>query len=267
MDIHISIYAAHLYDSVILYAKALDEIIREAEVNEEGASVDELARNGTRITQTIIDMGGYQSISGNYIRIDANGDSEGNFTAFALKEHNYTLTSKFSRRTFSCDSYLMPVGEFHTPADHYNHSGGPTSPGQPAKLLPEYAIQKKIDWPKGFKPLDEPICGYLEEKCQGGKGVTEIAAGILGGLLVFAMILTLSVYRKWKIEQEIEGLLWKINPECLQNYRGLHTCTSKQSLGSLISGGSRALSNTLLHIASLSMLIRLPILKFDSRRA
>ena len=69
--------------------------------------------------------------------------------------------------------------------------------------------------------------------------MTEIAAGILGGLLVFALILTLSVYRKWKIEQEIEGLLWKINPECLQNYPRLHPCPSKQSLGSLMSGEVR----------------------------
>ena len=31
---------------------------------------------GRRITQTIIEMGGYQSISGNYIHIDKNGDSQ-----------------------------------------------------------------------------------------------------------------------------------------------------------------------------------------------
>ena len=83
---------------------------------------------------------------------------------------------------------------------------------------------------------------YQEEKCQGGKGMTEITAGVLGGLLVFALILTLSVYRKWKIEQEIEGLLWKINPESLQGHReGLHSCASRQSLGSMISGKVRLL--------------------------
>jgi len=240
VDIHISIYAAHLYDSVILYAKALDQVIKESIKSKEGLSISDLARNGSRITQTIIDMGGYQSISGNYIRIDSNGDSEGNFTAFALKDHNYTLVSKFSGKTFSCNSYLMPVGEFHTAADHYNRSKANQTVKQ-TKELPEYVFSKRIDWPKGFKPLDEPVCGYQEEKCQGGKGMTEIAAGILGGLLVFALILTLSVYRKWKIEQEIEGLLWKINPECLQNYKGLHPCASKQSLGSLISGESRGL--------------------------
>ena len=299
---YMSIYAAHLYDSVILYAKvrsqegyltsprsalklgnplsiflhnknsfsiigsvsaadghlghlkteniprqqcvtlqALDQIIKEAASLGEDMSVRELARDGTRITKTIIGMGGYQSVSGNYIRIDSSGDSEGNFTAYALKRHNFTQISKFTGKTFTCSHYLMPVGEFHWHQDHFNatsnHSGTSST-----KDLPEYSFNKRIDWPKGFKPLDEPVCGYQEEKCQGGKGMTEITAGVLGGLLVFALILTLSVYRKWKIEQEIEGLLWKINPESLQGHReGLHSCASRQSLGSMISGKVRLL--------------------------
>ena len=56
----------------------------------EHATLGELARDGQRITKTIIAMGGYESISGNFIRIDSNGDSEGNFTAYALKPYNYT---------------------------------------------------------------------------------------------------------------------------------------------------------------------------------
>ena len=142
--------------------------------------------------------------------------------------------SKFSGEVFTCGHYLMKVGGFRWDSNHYNKSTNTS--GLLNKELPEYTFNKSFDWPMGFKPLDEPACGYQEEKCQGGKGVTEIAAGILGGLLVFALILTLSVYRKWKIEQEIEGLLWKINPECLQNYPRLHPCPSKQSLGSLMSG-------------------------------
>lgn len=73
-----------------------------------------------------------------------------------------------------------------------------------------------IDWPGNHKPVDEPHCGFDGGKCPRNKGRTEIVAGILGGFLVLTLILTLSVYRKWKIEQEIEGLLWKINPDCLQ---------------------------------------------------
>ena len=281
VDIHVSIYAAHLYDSVVLYAKALDQIIKEEEKKLEegikaeeekletalakimgddadasaakerarketslkvdlmirsGVNIAELARNGTRITNEIINMRGFQSISGSYIRIDANGDSEGNFTAFALKSHDYTLQSLFTGQKFHCDNYLMPVGEFHIGHDHFNMSVAQTPSGESTKPLPEYAILKKIDWPKGFKPLDMPVCGYREEECQGGEGVTELAAIILSILLVCAIIATLGVYRKWKIEQEIEGLLWKINAECLQGVGLQNSRTSKHSMGSLISG-------------------------------
>ena len=95
-------------------------MIEESKQNNESVSIDELARDGKRITQTIIKMGGYHSISGNYIRIDRNGDSEGNFTAFALKDHNYTFVSKFSNKKFTCQHYLNKVGEFHLARDHYN---------------------------------------------------------------------------------------------------------------------------------------------------
>merc|ERR1719150_276008 len=261
ISIHITIYAAHLYDSVILYAKALDKIIRD----DPAAPVSELARDGERITRTIIAMGGYQSISGNYIRIDSSGDSEGNFTAYALKPHNYTKVSKITGQTFTCSHYLMPVGEFHWDKDHFNRGTNLTA--RMGKELPEYSWKDRIDWPKGFKPLDEPACGYQEEKCQGGKGMTEIAAGILGGLLVFALILTLSVYRKWKIEQEIEGLLWKINPECLQNYPRLHPCASKQSLvGSLMSGESRGLGAFCQTAKYNRSIVRIKELQFERKK-
>lgn len=261
VDIHISIYAAHLYDSVILYAKALDQVIKESRKSKEGLSISALARNGSRITQTIIDMGGYQSISGNYIRIDSNGDSEGNFTAFALKAHNYTLESKFSEKTFSCNSYLMPVGEFQTAPDHYNRSRTNQTIEQ-TKELPEYVFTKRIDWPKGFKPSDEPVCGYKEEKCQGGEGATEMVAVALGIALVIAIIVALSVYRKWKVEQEIAGLLWKINPESIKS---LYPCASKQSLGSLISGESRGMRPYCQTAKYKGGVVRIKELKFDKK--
>ena len=53
-----------------------------------------LARDGRRIIQTIIGMGGYHSVSGNFIRMDTSGDPVGNFTAFAVKRHNYTSTPR-----------------------------------------------------------------------------------------------------------------------------------------------------------------------------
>ena len=48
--------------------QALHTMIEEARQSGEEFSIAELARNGSLITETIIRMGGYQSISGNYIR-------------------------------------------------------------------------------------------------------------------------------------------------------------------------------------------------------
>lgn len=45
-----------------------------------------------------------------------------------------------------------------------------------------------------------------------------IAAGVLLVMLFCAGVIIMSIYRKWKIEQEIEGLLWKISREDIQNY-------------------------------------------------
>lgn len=65
-------------------------------------------------------------------------------------------------------------------------------------------------------PLDEPPCGYGNEKCSDDDRRlrdSQIAAGVLGCIFIAAVITTLFVYRKWKVEQEIAGLVWKIDPK------------------------------------------------------
>lgn len=52
-----SIYAAYLYDSLKLYARALDQVIRD----QPDQSIEELARNGSLIIDTIIKNHTYQS--------------------------------------------------------------------------------------------------------------------------------------------------------------------------------------------------------------
>ena len=39
---------------------------------------------------------------------------------------------------------------------------------------------------------------------------------MLLGTLLLLFVVTLSIYRKWRAEQEIEGLLWKLDPEELE---------------------------------------------------
>lgn len=106
-----SIYAAYLYDSVLLYATALDKLLKDKtqEYNQRQLSVEqieEIASNGTEIIQTIIKQGQYRSITGSIIKLDKHGDSEGNFSVLALKPYDLVDGN------FSCEFHMIPVGQF-----------------------------------------------------------------------------------------------------------------------------------------------------------
>lgn len=92
-------------------------------------------------------------------------------------------------------------------------------------IVQEYKIidaTVKIDWPGEDRPFDQPSCGFNYELCpQGTTHVySMVAAGILGLILFCAAVIVMSIYRKWKIELEIEGLLWKIEPQEIFGYFG-----------------------------------------------
>lgn len=48
--------------------------------------------------------------------------------------------------------------------------------------------------------------------------ISMIIAGTLGLILFCSIVVTISIYRKWKTELEIEGLLWKIEPQEIKGY-------------------------------------------------
>jgi guanylate cyclase len=163
-----------------------DEIIRE------------YASNGTGIIETIIKNKAYKSITGATIKIDKNGDSEGNFSVLALKPSDTA-----SRENFTCDLAMIPVAHFQEGED-----------------FPEYKFSVAIDWPGGMLPTDQPSCGFNNELCpKDDSHVTSmVVSGILGLVLFCALVITMSIYRKWKIELEIEGLLWKIDPHEIKGF-------------------------------------------------
>lgn len=214
----VSIYAAYLYDAVKLYARALDYLIKQQGDNVTEAVIDDIAGNGTNIIQTIIKNRTYESITGATIKLDLNGDSEGNFSVLALKPHPLVV------KNFTCSYHMVPVGQFQQ------------------SDFPEYKLNSPSvapDWPSGRKPDDEPSCGFDNELC--AKDDTHqnsvVAAGTLGVLLFCAAVVTVSIYRKWKIEQEIEGLLWKIEPHELHGYLPTDVMASPSKL-SLVSATS-----------------------------
>lgn len=180
----ISVYAAYLYDAVILYAKAAHQHL------EEGGEIT----NGTAIIQKILGSN-YVGIQGFVSHIDENGDAEG----------NYTLLSRQPYVTNVSDYSMRPVGHFEIDK---NYNGLPVF-----RVLPG----KKIYWVNGEPPIDEPECGYRAQKCIPPKTYTlEILGGVIGGIALVACIVVLVIYRNWRYEQEIAGLLWRINREDLK---------------------------------------------------
>jgi len=225
----VPIYAANLYDSLIIYAKALDSLRKERP----DFDIQELARDGRGIFQHIIKMKQYESITGAKISIDENGDSEGNYTLIAFKtlskDDYHTRHMNFSaNHTFTCWKYMIPVANFQ-----------PRSPSENITYPKmKFFSGMQIDWIGGKKPSDEPKCGFDGEKCTPiGRGYRSIyTAGVLGFVLFVVLSVAASLYRKWKIEQEIEGLLWKIDENELQ-YPQQYGDNS-QSRMSLVSVGS-----------------------------
>lgn len=115
-----SIYAAYLYDSVMLYANALDRLLKakQEEIRKENSlnyvpnltevAIKEIASNGTGIIAEIIKQKKYSSITGSQIYIDQNGDSEGNFSVLVFKKYDFSPKDS----NMSCDFHMRPIATF-----------------------------------------------------------------------------------------------------------------------------------------------------------
>ncbi|XP_071105845.1 receptor-type guanylate cyclase Gyc76C-like [Haliotis cracherodii] len=195
----ITVFAAYLYDAVMLYADALKEVLRKNGSHS----------NGTAIINCIRDRS-FTSVQGYLSHIDANGDAEGNYTVLARAQYK-SYFSEYSMR---------PVGHFHI---------------EGSSLIPNFRLfdGKEIDWILGHPPRDEPECGYLAERCIPPKHYTvEIVFGVLGGMMFVVIIILLVIYRNWRYEQEIAGLLWKIDINDLKTGHNLHQSVDRAKHGS-----------------------------------
>ncbi|CAG9815672.1 unnamed protein product [Phaedon cochleariae] len=218
-EYYVTMYAAYLFDSVKLYASALHHLLLQQPILND-AVIREVAKNGTKIIETIIKINRtYKSISGAMMKLDQNGDSEGNFSVIAYTEPE----NKNVRSNFTCDYQMRSVGQFYQ---------------TDSNSFPQYDLNSntQIQWPGSGRPKSEPSCGFDNELCP--KPNTQlnsiVAAGVLAIMLFCVGVITMSIYRKWKIEQEIEGLLWKIDREDIHNYfdRDIISSPSKMSLAS-----------------------------------
>ena len=111
-------------------------------------------------------------------------------------ESGYIRRSKWNKRRilFRCSHFFDKVGEFHEDdVQNLTEVEGRDSSSDEDKTfyqnIPKYVVIHPIDWPGQNKPVDEPHCGYVGEKCASQQGRTEYAAGILGGTYYTKIIL------------------------------------------------------------------------------
>ncbi|XP_053671608.1 receptor-type guanylate cyclase Gyc76C-like [Anopheles nili] len=263
---YVSIYAAYLYDSVKLYAWALDKLLKEEQQHRPLTSdvIRDVASNGTKIIQTIINNRTYHSVAGATIKIDDYGDSEGNFSVLALKRDSY------EEANFSCEYQMRPVAHFQMRQPQNLNDTNQHRNDE----IPEFKLSKvgsTIHWAGSDRPMDEPSCGFMNEHCMKDDThiMSMVVAGVLALILFCAGVITMSIYRKWKIELEIEGLLWKIDPGDIKGYFNTEIVSSpsKLSLASAQSFGSRCSNQVFTPTARFrNVVVRIKELKFSRRK-
>ncbi|XP_077490931.1 guanylate cyclase 32E [Amblyomma americanum] len=163
---------AYLYDAVMVYAKAVNACL------EHGGDY----RNGKHLFEHMRGRS-YQSAMGYMVRMDDNGDAEGNYTLIARK------TTGQADGAFG----LFPVGVFEL-------SGN-------GSTLPVLRLFDTIEWIKDVPPRDEPPCGFNGEKCILWKILGIVTCGVLVLLSIFGFV----AYRYWTYEQALDRLLWKLD--------------------------------------------------------
>ncbi|OQV14132.1 Guanylate cyclase 32E [Hypsibius exemplaris] len=191
-------FAANLYDSVYLYAEALEKTF----------ATNGTIKNGEKIIDHICGKR-YKSIQGITLFIDDNCDAEGNYTLLG-RQREVSKKANFS---------MNPVGIFLS-----NTTGAGALPSL------RQLVNTTIEWIKGL-PLDEPECGYNGDKCADEPDNTpHIVGGVVGGIMGLIILFAIFVYRDWKYEQEIAGLVWKIDIDDI-SFEDFESSSSK--LGSL----------------------------------
>ncbi|XP_044758334.1 guanylate cyclase 32E-like isoform X2 [Coccinella septempunctata] len=203
-SISVPIQAAYLYDAVMIYARALTEVLE----------CDEDPKNGSAILKRIVNRS-YHSIQGYDVFIDGNGDAEGNFTVVALLDDRDVNGSILPMS-------MQPVGYFQ-----YN----PNSSSTPY-AVPEFKYldsDRTIQWVGGKLPLAEPTCGFYGEKCESQMNWKLF----VGFLFVLSLILvsTLFAVKHYRYEQKLACLLWKIE---MKDVTIIPTETTQMSSKSMI---------------------------------
>jgi atrial natriuretic peptide receptor A len=173
-DEQISQFISAFHDAVLLFARALNESIRES-VGE--ALIKPL--NGTRLTELMRNTS-FRGITGN-VSIDGNGD----------RNSDYSLLD------------MNPETSLFEVVANYYHNSGLT-----------FVEGKSIHWAGGRKtpPADRPICGFDNSLCPDDSATKfAILSLILSIILILMAIGSFIAYRHYRLEAEISSMTWKVD--------------------------------------------------------
>uniref|UniRef100_A0A1I8AX58 Guanylate cyclase n=1 Tax=Steinernema glaseri TaxID=37863 RepID=A0A1I8AX58_9BILA len=191
-------YACYLYDAVMLYAEALQKLLDERNTT----NPEEVINDGVAIINKIIGKK-YTSMQGFDMRINEHGDAEGNYTLLALQTVD-PVHFRNSSEYFPLSKALTVTADFMDPGPNPDGTRDP-------RALPVLRFEREIKWPGGKVPLDEPECGFFQEKCQKEPNVLlHVFIALLLTVITFCLIAGGMYYRNQKFEREL-ALVWKID--------------------------------------------------------
>ncbi|XP_070995599.1 atrial natriuretic peptide receptor 1-like [Oncorhynchus clarkii lewisi] len=175
-DSLMNIISGGFYDGLMLYTHALNETMTSPEDRPVGKTVTRRMWNRT-----------YNGVTG-LVQIDENGDRE---TDFAFWDMTDTNTSVFQ---------IVSV---------YNGSQ------KKLRALPGMDIQ----WPGGAAPLDVPVCGFKNDNpaCL-ARTITihQMVTIVVFFIIIIILTITVFIYRKLKLENELVAQLWRVSWEDMQ---------------------------------------------------
>lgn len=234
---HITVYASYLYDAFMLYADALEETLRDKADITDGAA----------LVRRIIGRRTYQSITGSVMNIDSNGDVEGNYSVLALRDLPQDIKLRIDD---DLNKTMLPVCNFFYDNDTLLLSG-------------------TLDWSN--PPVDEPSCYYDGSNCRKEpKYYREILLFAFIAVLITEIIVVYQIYRNWRKEKEIDGLLWRLEYDNLEFHSNqLNRTQSKTSFTSQMSSDSGFLRsrNTLVKTASFKgTIVAIKELQFSGKK-
>ncbi|CAG4979344.1 unnamed protein product [Colias eurytheme] len=189
-DASVPIEAAHLYDAVMLWARAATAAMRAGVSPTDGSTIIRLLR------PTV-----YRSLQGFDVNMDSAGDAEGNYSVIGLVEDK-SAPSGWS---------AQPVAAFR-----YSNS---------SDLLPELVGGTNIAWISGSPPVAEPACGFDGRRCSLPPDPGVVAA--VAGVAVAAMLALMLLVRHYRYETKLASVLWRIEAKDLTFITG---CPDKDAV-------------------------------------